>query len=209
MSRIPLRIGATVAVAAAAALSFTPVVHAAPKVSPACDTRVNNTHAKLMECITLEGVREHQAAFQSIADANGGNRAAGTSGYDDSVDYVVEKMEAAGYDVTLDEFPFTYVAAATLRQTAPVDATYDTGPFTGTGYGPVTAAVTAVDINLAMPRANNSGCEAADFAGFRPATSPSCSAARARSRTRRSTPPPLAPRASSSSTRATIPLARV
>jgi Zn-dependent M28 family amino/carboxypeptidase len=166
MSRIPLRIGATVAVAAAAALSFTPVVHAAPKVSPACDTRVNNTHAKLMECITLEGVREHQAALQSIADENGGNRAAGTPGYDASVAYVVDKMEAAGYDVTLDEFPFTYLAPATLQQLAPTSAEYETGPYTGTGYGSVTGAVTPVDINLAMPRANTSGCEAADFAGF-------------------------------------------
>jgi Zn-dependent M28 family amino/carboxypeptidase len=167
MSRTPLRIGATVAAAAAAAMSFTPLVQAAPTASPACDTRVNNTHAKLMECITLEGVREHQAAFQAIADANGGNRAAGTSGYDASVDYVVEKMEAAGYDVTLDEFPFTYVAPATLRQTAPITATYETGPFTGTGYGTVTASVTAVDVNLAPPRdPATSGCEAADFAGF-------------------------------------------
>ena len=57
MSRIPMRIGATVVAAAAATLSFTPWVQAAPTVSPACDTRVNNTHAKLMECITLEGVR--------------------------------------------------------------------------------------------------------------------------------------------------------
>jgi aminopeptidase Y len=29
--------------------------------SASCDTRVNNTHAKLLECVTLEGVRAHQA----------------------------------------------------------------------------------------------------------------------------------------------------
>ena len=40
----------------------------------------------LLECVTLEGVRAHQAAFQAIADANGGTRAAGTDGYDASVD---------------------------------------------------------------------------------------------------------------------------
>jgi Zn-dependent M28 family amino/carboxypeptidase len=135
MSRTPLRIGAVVVAAAATALSFTPLVQAAPAVSQPCDTRVNNTHAKLMECITLEGVRAHQAAFQAIADANGGTRAAGTPGYDASVDYVVEKMEA-------------------------------TGPFTGTGYGSVTAAVAPVDLALAPPQASTSGCEAADFAGF-------------------------------------------
>ena len=56
--------------------------------SPACDTRVNNTLDKLLECVTLDGVRVHQAAFQAIADANNGIRTSGTPGYDASVDYV-------------------------------------------------------------------------------------------------------------------------
>lgn len=138
----------------------------AQSVSPSCESRVNNTFNKLLECVTLEGVRKHQAAFQAIADANGGTRAAGTPGYEQSVNYVVEKMTAAGYQVTLNAFPFVYVATSTLQQLAPVAATYSTGPFTGTGYGTVTTTVTAVDINLVMPRANTSGCEAGDFAGF-------------------------------------------
>jgi Zn-dependent M28 family amino/carboxypeptidase len=132
----------------------------------ACGSRVNNTFDKLLECVTLEGVRSHQAALQAIADANGGVRAAGTPGYDQSVQYIVDKMTAAGYHVTLNAFPFTYTPLPLLRQTAPVTATYESGSFTGGGYGGVTARVTAVDINLVMPRANTSGCEAADFAGF-------------------------------------------
>jgi Zn-dependent M28 family amino/carboxypeptidase len=134
----------------------------------ACATRVNNTFEKLLECVSLEGVREHQAALQAIADANGGTRLAGTPGYDRSVDYVVEKMTAAGYNVTLDPFPFVFVPPALLQQLTPIVAAYESGGFTGTGYGTVTAAVTAVDINLAPPRASTSGCEAADFAGFLP-----------------------------------------
>ena len=55
---------------------------------------------------TSTGVREHQAAFQKIADANGGIRTSGTPGYDVSADYVVERMEAAGYEVTTQEFDF-------------------------------------------------------------------------------------------------------
>ena len=43
-----------------------PAAVAAP--GNACDTRANNTYHKLLECVTLEGVREHQAAFQEIAD---------------------------------------------------------------------------------------------------------------------------------------------
>lgn len=133
----------------------------------ACANRVNNNVDKLMECVTLAGVREHQAALQAIADANGGTRAAGTPGYDESVQYVVERLTAAGYAVSLDEFPFEYQALPTVQQTAPVSAPHEADAFVNTGYGTVSAAVTAVDISLALPRAPvTSGCEAADFAGF-------------------------------------------
>ena len=139
---------------------------AALAAAESCDSRVNDNQKKLLECVTLAGVREHQAALQAIADANGGVRAAGTPGYDQSVQYIVDKMTAAGFNVTLNAFPFTYVALPLLRQITPVVATYESGTFTGTGYGDVTANVTAVDINLVPPRASTSGCEAADFAGF-------------------------------------------
>ena len=133
---------------------------------PSCGRRVNATHELLQECVTPEGVREHQAEFQAIADANGGTRAAGTAGYDASAQYVVDRMTAAGYTVTLHEFPFTYFPPVTLQQLAPVAATYQSGRFTGSGAGDVTATVTAVDINLLPPRETTSGCDAADFAGF-------------------------------------------
>lgn len=134
-----------------------------------CASRNNNTFDKLLECVTLDGVLTHLSAFQSIADANGGSRAAGTPGYDASVEYVRQKMSAAGYTVTLHPFPFTFIPRPTLRQISPVAATYETGAFTGTGFGTVTAPVTAVDLVLAMPRNPvTSGCEAADFAGFTP-----------------------------------------
>jgi len=140
-------------------------VSAAPEQS-GCNSRTNNTYAKLLECVRVDGVREHQAAFQAIADENGGNRAAGTSGYEESVDYVVERLEAAGWNVELDEFDFIFVPPPTLRQLTPVSATYETGAFTGTGFGEVTGTVIPVDINLVPPRASTSGCEASDFAGL-------------------------------------------
>ena len=109
--------------------------------------------------MTLEGVRAHQAAFQAIADANGGTRAAATPGYDASVDYVVEKLEAAGYQVELHQFDFT--VAEPVRQLTPTIATHATGGVTGSALGTVTAQVTPVDINLTPPRANTSGCNGA------------------------------------------------
>jgi len=134
--------------------------------SPVCDRRTNNTIAKLLECVTIDGVRAHQAALQAVADDNGGTRAAGTPGYDASVDYVVETLEAAGYEVELDEFDFTFTALGILEQTAPITATYETGSFSGTGSGTVEGPVIPVDLSLTDPAASSSGCEAADFAGL-------------------------------------------
>ena len=73
-----------------------------------CDERNNNTYQKILECVRLDQVREHQAAFQGIADDNGGSRFSGMPGYDASVDYVVEKLQAAGYAVRVQ--PFNYLA---------------------------------------------------------------------------------------------------
>ena len=132
----------------------------------ACDNRTNNTYAGLLEWVRVEGVREHQAAFQEIAHENGGNRAAGTSGYDASVAYVVEVLEAAGWEVELDVFDFEYFPPAVLEQLTPITATYETGTFTNSGTGDVTGSVIPVDINLVPPRASTSGYEDSDFAGL-------------------------------------------
>ncbi len=134
--------------------------------SPSCDTRVNNTIEKLLECVTLEGVREHQAALQVIADANDGIRASGTPGYDATVDYVVATLEAAGYDVELNGFPFTFTALGEVTQLSPVTVEYVTGSMTGTGFGDVTGNVIPVDLALAPPQASTSGCEPEDFNGL-------------------------------------------
>ena len=125
-----------------------------------CERRNNNQYDKLFECVTVAGVREHQAALQAIADANGGTRVDQSHGYAASVDYVVETMTAAGWDVAV--VPFTYEeAVAELEQLTPVQADYTTDGFTGTAFGDVTAAVAPVDINLTPPRANTSGCDGA------------------------------------------------
>jgi Zn-dependent M28 family amino/carboxypeptidase len=131
-----------------------------------CDSRVNNTQEKLQECVTVEGVRAHQAALQAIADASAGTRAAGFPGYDASTDYVAETLEVAGYAVELHPFEFTFIPPATLQQTAPIAATYETGAFTGSGFGTLTGPVIPVDLALDPPRASTSGCEASDFDGL-------------------------------------------
>lgn len=138
-----------------------------------CGSRVNNTQQKLQECVTVEGVREHQAAFQAIADVNNGIRTSGTPGYDASVDYVVQTLLTSGYDVTVQPFPFqTFIklGPSILEQVAPVPTTYVEGTdyrlMANTDPGNVTAQVTSVDLDLGLGNASTSGCETSDFAGF-------------------------------------------
>jgi Zn-dependent M28 family amino/carboxypeptidase len=134
-----------------------------------CERHVNDTYAKLLRCVTVDGVLEHMEAFQEIADDNDdpyypGTRADGTEGYDESVGYVVDKLEDAGYRVTLDPVEFEFNFPATLRQTAPVTAEYETGVFSESGSVTLEGAVIPVDINLVGDRASTSGCEPEDFA---------------------------------------------
>jgi Zn-dependent M28 family amino/carboxypeptidase len=127
----------------------------------------------LRAAVTVDGVRSHQDALQDIANANGGTRLAGTSGYDASAAYVADQMTMAGYDVTIQDFDFQkfeQIGPSTLDQTAPGSASY----LEGTDYdvmsqsdaGDVSGLVTAVDLDLSPGNASTSGCEASDFAGF-------------------------------------------
>jgi Zn-dependent M28 family amino/carboxypeptidase len=127
----------------------------------------------LREAVTVDGVRAHQQAFQDIADANGGIRRAGTSGYDESADYVASQMLAAGYEVTIQEFDFAgfwLLGPSTLEQTAPGAATYAEGTdfnvMSQSDPGAVTGLVTVIDIQLGLGNVSTSGCEPEDFAGF-------------------------------------------
>jgi Zn-dependent M28 family amino/carboxypeptidase len=161
-----------VVVLVGAVISPTSQAVAAPS-QRACDGRTNNTYPKLLECVRLSEVRAHQAALQAIADENDGNRFSGFPGYDASVDYVVERLEAAGYDPEVQEFDylaFEVVGPSALQQVAPNSITYvegtDFGAITQSDPGDVTAAVTPVDLSLGLGNTSTSGCETADWAGF-------------------------------------------
>ncbi|MFF2496267.1 M28 family metallopeptidase [Agromyces sp. NPDC058064] len=155
-----------IATVAAFAVALFPAGAATAAPSATCDNRNNNTVSKLLECVSGDGAMEHLEALQSIADENGGNRAAGLPGYEASVDYVVDTLEAAGWNVSIEEFDYDFIGDAELEQLTPVQAEYPTGAFSGSGAGDVTAPVVAVDINLVPPRASTSGCEESDFDGF-------------------------------------------
>jgi len=165
-----------------AALVLLVSVVAAAGAEPAAADDIRESQG-FRRAVTVDGIREHQLALQQIADANGGTRAVGTPGFDASVDYIVEKATAAGYDVSLDEFTFVeeFIEGSppVLQETAPEPQTFVPGTrpafdgdfVTFTGTGDVTAPVQAVDLVLPptpAPNGSTSACEAEDFAGFTP-----------------------------------------
>jgi Zn-dependent M28 family amino/carboxypeptidase len=138
-----------------------------------CTVRTNDSVRKVLNCVTLNGVLEHEQALQDIADANGGIRSVGTPGYAASADYVEDRLTAAGYVVsrqTFDVFAFEEIGPDELEQISPNPTTYvEDTDFDATPQsepGDVTAHVTPVDIQLGLGNTSTSGCESDDFAGF-------------------------------------------
>jgi Zn-dependent M28 family amino/carboxypeptidase len=160
--RLGIGIGATIATGAMIVVGATIPAQAG----------IGTDTTPLRAAVTAEGIIEHLAAFQAIADANHDNRAAGTSGHVASAEYVESQLQAAGYETDRQYFTYdkTIVDTAVLAQTAPGTATYayntDYTEMSFSSEGDVTAAVTAVDVNLVGDRASTSGCEDSDFAGF-------------------------------------------
>ncbi|HXH31489.1 MAG TPA: M28 family peptidase [Bacteriovoracaceae bacterium] len=127
-------------------------------------------------CISTQNVVEHLKALQGIADANNGNRSAGSSGHELSANYVAQQLLAAGFKVELAPFSFMKFSklSAAFSQAAPAEVSYaeekDFQVMNYSGSGSVTAALVAVDVQLGVGNASTSGCEKEDFATFIPGT---------------------------------------
>ncbi|MQY11218.1 Leupeptin-inactivating enzyme 1 [Streptomyces sp. RB5] len=86
---------------AAGALTALAVVVLAPTAGAPAATAAPTVAAP---DIPLANVKAHLAQLQSIATANGGNRAHGRPGYLASVNYIRGKLDAAGFTTTLQTF---------------------------------------------------------------------------------------------------------
>ena len=156
----------------AGALTASVAVCATFAITAPAPAAVGTDTSALRNAVTVDGVMDHLEALQAIADANGGNRAAGTAGHDASVDYIEAQLQDAGYTTWRQPFDYerTDFGDSSLEQLTPTPTTYELGvdyfPMDFSGEGDVTAAVTAVDVNLTGDHAATSGCEADDFAGF-------------------------------------------
>ncbi|WP_299165426.1 M28 family peptidase [uncultured Arthrobacter sp.] len=144
----------------------------AANAGPTHENSNNNTSQKLRTAVSVDRVVGHLDALDAIADANGGTRASGTQGYDDSVDYLVGKLRAAGYSPVVQEFTFPYfqqLSPSVLTQTSPESRVYPSDSFatmTYSGAGNAAGTITTVDTTGAVDGAGTSGCESEDFAGF-------------------------------------------
>ena len=129
-----------------------------------------------LEAAADAGPFRHLRALQDIATANGGNRAAGTPGYDRSAEYVAAQLTKAGYLVRYEEFEFPFFQERTPAVLVMNGAGSPNEPGSGgavrtlvnSGSGDVTAPLRAVNLQLdAVPlAASSSGCEPRDLKDF-------------------------------------------
>jgi Zn-dependent M28 family amino/carboxypeptidase len=125
---------------------------------------------KLRDGVTVGGILAHERVFQRIANQNEGTRASGLPGFDASAAYVAQRLRAAGYSVTLQEFTFPFfrdLADPTLSQVSPTPTDYETETMTFSGSGSVTGALVPTNDVVIPPTpepSSSSGCEATDFA---------------------------------------------
>jgi Zn-dependent M28 family amino/carboxypeptidase len=143
---------------------------------PAAADGSDSDSRKLQRAVTLTGMQRHLSALQGIADAHDGTRASGTSGYRASVDYVARQLRKAGYRPTVQAFEFPFfqeLAPAQFSRVSPDATTYVNGTdfsiMSFSGSGTVEGAVVPVNVTIppGEPGSSQSGCQAADFAGFR------------------------------------------
>jgi Zn-dependent M28 family amino/carboxypeptidase len=139
---------------------------------------VTTDSSKLRTAVTTRAILQHERELQTIASANGGTRVAGSPGYDASVAYVADKLEAAGYDVIIQNFTFDAFVQNTpsvFELVSPTEKTYVEAPdgdfltMDYSGSGDVTAPLAAADgIVFSERGGSESGCSAADFQNVTP-----------------------------------------
>ncbi|MEU0844098.1 M28 family metallopeptidase [Streptomyces sp. NPDC005962] len=94
--------GAAIAALVSAAPATSAAAASAPSASVA--SAASSRAALAVPDVPLANVKAHLAQLQSIATANGGNRAHGRPGYKASLDYIKGKLDAAGFTTTVQQF---------------------------------------------------------------------------------------------------------
>ena len=129
-----------------------PTVTATPGPSPTPATGITLDEAL---------IGRHLDALAQIARDNNGERAAGTSGYAASVDYVVEQLTTLGFEVERQPFEFTF-----FDEVAPVSVAIDGESWTGPDWLRTNLYSGEGDISAVPVSVRGSGCDASDWNAF-------------------------------------------
>lgn len=114
---------------------------------------------ELPDKVELGAMQRHLIAMQRIADTSDGNRVAGSMGHETSAEYMAQRLEKAGFDITRQQFPFTYTETLAEKLTVGgQDVPITVMEYSkNTAEGGLTAPVAAIEPD------DTPGCEAADF----------------------------------------------
>jgi Zn-dependent M28 family amino/carboxypeptidase len=136
----------------------------------------------LRNAVKAHNVFEHQADLETIANANGNTRHTETSGYQASVDYVIEQLESYGYDPKVVTFNLPEWIEnndpSLIRTDVDPEKVYEPGTaedddtdvvdfitFELSPSGTLTdvPVVPTTDILIPSPGGSTSGCESEDY----------------------------------------------
>lgn len=141
-----------------------PIVPITPaSTAVATGTSDADVAARVTQAMTAASVRDHLVELQRIADAHGGNRAAGSPGYDASVEYVRDRLTAAGYRVQLADFTFTRTTVLAESAAVTVGGSVPLAPRMMQQSPSLPGSVTA-ELRVAVKPL---GCSADDYADAR------------------------------------------
>ena len=109
----------------AAALVQAPNAHAASGITPK-----DSQARKFVSAISVDDITQHQIALQQIASLNDDTREVFSPGYQESLDYVVSTLRAAGYHPQVNQFNFPAWGESqppVLNMVSPTPKTYVPG----------------------------------------------------------------------------------
>lgn len=144
---------------------------ASPALAPSqftCEHRANDSTDKLLACIRQPWLWNHLVDFQHIADAHPdagghGNRNTGTSGYQASVNYVARLMRQAGYQISVQAYPYK---ASVIEGTPRLEAGGHRYEWNRAWTVAKLSAGGAVSAPVQAAADSGTGCDAAELRGF-------------------------------------------
>lgn len=130
----------------------------------------------LAGAINLNRIINHLESFERIANENSGHRAAGSNGYNESVNYVRGVLTNTGFTLSEQSFTCRYfeeTETPVLEMTLPTQRTYEWWnefrTLTYSGSGDVTAEIVFIDPVIPPGTELNisdDGCEMSDFSNI-------------------------------------------